>query len=396
MDNNENNIKNQVGENVNTLKKTEKGKTIALLIITLVLVLILGLLGGMMISGKGNTIINNIKEGTQKAEENKNSNEKEDIKNDNNEENKDENENKSEGFSQKELEQMALDYYEAKTGYRPGNVESEVNKDGTVSIHLYDDFEDHISTSDWYSVDPKTGVGTNVRDEKIDLKVKPAKDQNISNNTYEDNETIWYTCDYFKMKLPKSWKNNYIVDIGDLGENAGGYSYNFRTKSNDEYLFSIEVRNTEIKDDIMPYTFLGNSVVAGDVKYVYMVDRTDAPANAEPYNTMMKEFENNKEDVYLKCEFISILGNGTKQIYAKNLCRLKGSMYKYMAYYISDDDRLCIIDYEDDITVDIIADYTKKLTYDANENIIHAYPIGNSFMNNISRDVEEIVFEKIN
>lgn len=78
--------------------------------------------------------------------------------------------NEKENYTTDELEKMALDYYETKTGYRPGNVASQVNQDGTVSIQLYDNMGDHNSTSDWYTVDSKTAVGTNVMGDKIDLK----------------------------------------------------------------------------------------------------------------------------------------------------------------------------------------------------------------------------------
>jgi hypothetical protein len=44
------------------------------------------------------------------------------------------------------------------------------NNDGTISIQLYDSFSDHNSTSDWYTVNPKTATGTNIRGEEINLK----------------------------------------------------------------------------------------------------------------------------------------------------------------------------------------------------------------------------------
>ncbi|MBR4260945.1 MAG: DUF3298 domain-containing protein [Clostridia bacterium] len=86
------------------------------------------------------------------------------------------NTSKKEFYTPTELEKMALDYYEAKTGYRPSQVASDVNQDGTVSIQLYDNMGDHNTTSDWYTVDAKTAVGENIMKEKIDLKVKPARD----------------------------------------------------------------------------------------------------------------------------------------------------------------------------------------------------------------------------
>jgi len=91
-------------------------------------------------------------------------------------ENNSNNTSPKEGYTTKELEKMALDYYEAKNGYRPEYVASQVNDDGIVAIQLYDVFTDHISTSDWYSVDPKTAVGENIMGEKIDLKTKPARE----------------------------------------------------------------------------------------------------------------------------------------------------------------------------------------------------------------------------
>lgn len=73
-------------------------------------------------------------------------------------------------YTTKELEKMALDYYEKQTGYRPSYVASDVNQDGTVSIQLYDNMGDHNSTSAWYTVDPKTAVGTDILENRVDLK----------------------------------------------------------------------------------------------------------------------------------------------------------------------------------------------------------------------------------
>ena len=104
-----------------------------------------------------------------------------------------------------------------------------------------------------------------------------------------------------------------------------------------------------------------------------------------------KSILKNEDDVYVKQTF------GNKTFYAKDFLKIeKGSMYRYYRYYIDENDRLCILNYENNVTIDIIADQTDKLTYDEKENVIHAYPIGKSFMNNINRDVEEIIFENLN
>ena len=70
-------------------------------------------------------------------------------------------------------------------------------------------------------------------------------------------------------------------------------------------------------------------------------------------------------------------------------------MYRYYGYYIDENDTFCIINYENDITIEKIVQYTKKLVYNENDNKIHVYPIGDSFMNNFisSRNIEEVVYE---
>lgn len=78
-------------------------------------------------------------------------------------------------FTTEQLKNMAVDYYEAKTGYRPNSVSLRVNADDSISIQLYDNMGDHNSTSDWYTVDKKTAVGTDIMGNKIDLKEKPAR-----------------------------------------------------------------------------------------------------------------------------------------------------------------------------------------------------------------------------
>ena len=77
--------------------------------------------------------------------------------------------NESTEYTQSELEQMALDYYEKLTGYRPGYVASELNQAGELVIQLYDTFSDHISTSDWYTIDINTAKGTDLLGNEIDL-----------------------------------------------------------------------------------------------------------------------------------------------------------------------------------------------------------------------------------
>ena len=82
-------------------------------------------------------------------------------------------ENSAEGiefYSNEQLCAMALDYYEAQSGYRPSMAAAMINLDETIAIQLYDLVGDHISTCDWYTVDRYTAVGYNVTEAPVDLK----------------------------------------------------------------------------------------------------------------------------------------------------------------------------------------------------------------------------------
>ena len=84
MENNQENVQNQVNDveqdvksekgNANKPQRSGKGKTIVLLILVLILVLVLGICGGLLLSGNGDTIINNIKQGTENDTESKEEN----------------------------------------------------------------------------------------------------------------------------------------------------------------------------------------------------------------------------------------------------------------------------------------------------------------------------------
>ncbi len=74
-------------------------------------------------------------------------------------------------YSPEELCEMALDYYENLTDYRPTQTAWEQQEDGTYIIQLYDLVVDHTSTSAWYKVD-EHGVGEDwMTGEPINLNV---------------------------------------------------------------------------------------------------------------------------------------------------------------------------------------------------------------------------------
>lgn len=76
-------------------------------------------------------------------------------------------------YSNEELAEMALNYYEAANAYRPGAADAAIDEDGTVVIRFYDSFADHDATSDWYRIDRYTARGTDLMEEPVDLTAAP-------------------------------------------------------------------------------------------------------------------------------------------------------------------------------------------------------------------------------
>lgn len=149
--------------------KNNKGKKVIVRIACVVVIAGVGFLVG----ANSSKIFKNQSKDTQTNSNSNNSinieqsnSDKQDNNNSNNQD------NKKQEYTQNELEQMALDYYEKKTGYRPGKVASELQQDGKLAIQLYDDMGGHNSTSDWYIIDTKTAQGTDILENQIDLKNK--------------------------------------------------------------------------------------------------------------------------------------------------------------------------------------------------------------------------------
>lgn len=149
--------------------KNSKGKKV---IVGIACVVVIGGVG-FLVGANSSKIFKNQSKDTQTNSNSNNSinieQSKSDKQDNNNSNNQD---NKKQEYIQNELEQMALDFYEEKTGYRPGSVASEIKKDGTVAIQLYDNLGSHNSTSDWYTVNQKTAQGTDILGNQIDLKNK--------------------------------------------------------------------------------------------------------------------------------------------------------------------------------------------------------------------------------
>lgn len=86
-------------------------------------------------------------------------------------------------YTNEELQYIALAYYQANYGYTPHYSGIQTDPDGTATIQLYDQVDDHNSTAAWYTVDRVTLKGTdNISGEDIDMSgfADAAKNASVS------------------------------------------------------------------------------------------------------------------------------------------------------------------------------------------------------------------------
>ncbi len=74
-----------------------------------------------------------------------------------------------------DFQALAMRYYGSRSNHIPEFIDVEQQDDGTVSIHLYDLFDGHTATCDWYYIDPNTAKGTDILGRDIDLNFKEAE-----------------------------------------------------------------------------------------------------------------------------------------------------------------------------------------------------------------------------
>ena len=76
--------------------------------------------------------------------------------------------------SEDELIYLATRYYGSRNNHIPEFVDVLPQEDGTAAIHLYDIYDGHASTCDWYYIDPSTCKGTDILSRDVDLNFKEA------------------------------------------------------------------------------------------------------------------------------------------------------------------------------------------------------------------------------
>lgn len=143
-------------------------------------------------------------------------------------------------FYDKELCELASNYYYAKTGERCSDVAIDHRDGNIVAIQLFDDMGDHTATHDWYFVDITTGKTTNMSDEVFNLF-----DTSVNTNAPKVDEEI-KEADSVSEDILKTiygkWDRRYVVLCGIYGKELY-----FMPKNLESSFWKINLETKEMK-----------------------------------------------------------------------------------------------------------------------------------------------------
>lgn len=230
-------------------------------------------------------------------------------------------------------------------------------------------------------------------------KIEITNNDTVNNNSQEiDNSNGLYDnlynlemfeCEYFKMVLPTSWAGKYRVEYEEYGNRK---VYMFAENEHMEILFNIIITDGKLEGE-SPYSTLYDT--NGTTEY-YFTTRGDGPVYLEPITSMLGDFSGIENNLYIKKTLTNEYGDATKTInvYGRQFISIAGATGRGNIYYINQNSMLCKTNLVD-LSTEILASSVKDIQIDQN-NIIHAYPLGDNFMNNIAMKDEFVVFENIN
>lgn len=116
--------------------------------------------------------------------------------------------------------------------------------------------------------------------------------------------------------------------------------------------------------------------------------------------TNLYAYEEGKNDstnnLYVKKILTNEYGDATKTIdvYGREFIQIVGATGRENIYYINKDNQLCRTSLVD-LNTQILASDVKDIQIDQYDKI-HAYPLGNSFLNNIAMEDSNVIYENIN
>lgn len=266
-------------------------------------------------------------------------------------------------------------------------------------------------------------IKTNVTkiDNNTESKTENKTDNKVSKSYFEENKNLNYSSN------PADGINGKVA-ILKMGEKV------FQTKMCDGYYeYTDNFGNTyyikQITNITSEYRLRGNNNWAELFRAViYYVDKDGVnksfdtavivPTNKQesyiygPYEnytgttSFVKSFTNlyayeegnndSTNNLYIKKTLTNEYGDATKTIdvYGREFIQIVGATGRDNIYYINKDNQLCRTSLVD-LNTQILASDVKDIQIDQYDKI-HAYPLGNSFLNNIAMEDSNVIYENIN
>ena len=262
---------------------------------------------------------------------------------------------------------------------------------GENKIYAYpegESFLNNIAQEDDYIV--YEGINSNNNNGKAEENTEIT---NISKIKYEQDSFYFYAPENWKCKIQKITNSQYKVNSDDEYYEITGY-----VNGKEEIAFSIMI-TSDTSYDNSSWINIGQY---NNDKYIYEMQRFICRDNdGNSYNNADYKFEKEVVEALntltIKYKITNEYGsaNASKTLEGKYFIKGEvGTSARSYIYYIKDGN-LCRTSLTDGFSTDILANYTKSL-YLSNDGKIHAYPQGNTFMNNIAQEDDNIVYEKIN
>ncbi len=191
-------------------------------------------------------------------------------------------------YSETQLIEAARVHLKITKDYVPSLASVEEQSDDMVLIHLFDIDDDHVATSDWYTVNKYTGVGTNVMGEKIDISPEnliKMIHKKISHSDIQRNLA-------YQSLLMEFYSNNKLPDIPEVDISMN----NEKGKSMDKFAI-VDVDNDGRDELIITHE---NASMAGLFQVIYDYDEEKDEIYTEYFGSPISKFyENGFADVNL-------------------------------------------------------------------------------------------------
>ena len=153
-------------------------------------------------------------------------------------------------YTPEECKELAVVSYAADHGFLPECEVTVFENTGVVTLHLYREQDGEIITLDWYTVDPKTGKGTNMATEEVDLSLAAKQygtEEDSEDESIEVSSVFGLLPEEAASALGFSYSESWVSTYGDHGmswykeEGSGTDLFYYVSRREEPGAFSLEV-----------------------------------------------------------------------------------------------------------------------------------------------------------